>query len=116
VKILLLAGLCCMAAAPVLASETDFVYDDHGKRDPFVPMITSTGSIITDDADLSVDDLSLEGVVLDPKGNSVAVINGKIVKVGDSIGAFQIANIENDQVAVRRAEESFMLKIKKGGM
>ena len=38
-----------------------FVYDDHGKRDPFVPLVSSAGMVVTYDEDLAVNDLDCGG-------------------------------------------------------
>ena len=49
------------------------MYDDHGKRDPFLPLVSSTGMVVTYDEDLSVNDLVLEGIVADSAGNNAAL-------------------------------------------
>ena len=74
-------------ANSVYAQEA-FVYNDHGKRDPFVPLVSSAGMVVTYDEDLSVNDLVLEGIVADASGNNVAIVNGKIVKAHDQIGPY----------------------------
>lgn len=96
-------------------SEDVFVYDPHGKHDPFNPLVTSTGSVQIYDSDLTVADMTLEGILEDPGGNSAAIINGKILKVGDQIGAFQVQSILSDHVILLKDAEGFTLNIKKGG-
>ena len=56
----LISVLILFFANSVYAQEA-FVYDDHGKRDPFVPLVSSAGMVVTYDEDLSVNDLVLEG-------------------------------------------------------
>lgn len=95
--------------------EKSFAYDNHGKRDPFLPLVSSTGEVISYETNLSVSDMSLQGVLADAKGNSMAVINGKVVKTGDHIGAYEVESIEAQQVQLRKDDQQFWLKLKKGG-
>ena len=89
------------------------MYDDHGKRDPFVPLVSSAGMVVTYDEDLSVNDLVLEGIVADPSGNNAAIVNGKVVKVHDQVGPYVVENIAVDHVEFLKGTEQFILKIKK---
>jgi len=92
------------------------VYDDHGKRDPFVPLVSSAGMVVTYDEDLSVNDLVLEGIVADASGNNAALVNGKVVKVRDHIGLYVVDVIAVDHVEFLKGTEKFILKLKRGGM
>ena len=92
-----------------------FVYDDHGKRDPFVPLVSSAGIVVTYDEDLAVNDLVLEGIVADATGNNVAIVNGKVVKIHDQIGPYLVDVIALDHVVFLKGAERFILRIKKGG-
>jgi len=93
-----------------------FVYDDHGKRDPFVPLVSSAGMVVTYDEDLSVNDLVLEGIVADASGNNAAIVNGKVVKVHDQIGPYVVDTIAIDRVEFLKGADRFILKLRKGGM
>ena len=93
----------------------DFVYDDHGKHDPFWPLVTPGGAVITYDADLTINDMTLEGVLADAGGKNLAIVNGKVVKVSDWIGSYQVGTITRDHVELRKGQEQFTLKLKKGG-
>src|ERR1700691_403318 len=75
-----------------------FVYNDHGKRDPFVPLVSSSGMVVTYDEDLSVNDLVLEGIVSDASGDNVAIVNGKMVKAHDQVGPYVVEVIAEDHV------------------
>jgi len=97
-------------------AQEPFVYNDHGKRDPFVPLVSSAGMVVTYDEDLSVNDLVLEGIVADETGNNVAIVNGKLVKVNDQIGSYLVDKIAVDHVEFLKGSEKFILKLKKGGM
>ena len=94
-------------------AQESFVYDGHGKRDPFMPLVSSDGLVITYDEDLSVNDLALEGIVADASGNNAAIVNGKIVKVHDQIGPYVIDAIAADHVEFLKGTEKYILKIKR---
>jgi len=71
------------------------VYDAHGKRDPFVPLVTmstreSSGLVGVE----GVDDIAIEGIVYDPKG-SVIIVNGAVMKEGDELGNIKVLKIES---------------------
>lgn len=112
---LVIALLIFLFTNSVYAQE-NFVYNDHGKRDPFVPLVSSAGMVVTYDEDLSVNDLSLEGIVADPSGNNIAIVNGKVVKANDRIGPYVVNIIAENHVEFLKGSEKFVLRLKKGGM
>ena len=74
--------------------EERFIYDSKGKRDPFTPLITGTGSGYTGLSDVeTLNDLMLEGILWDGEGSSIAVLNGAIVKEGDVINNILVSEI-----------------------
>ena len=92
-----------------------FVYDDHGKRDPFLPLVDSNGFIITYEDNLLLTDLVLEGIILGGDDNTnLAIINGKVLKKGDKIGPFIVLNISAKSVLLGKGKRKFDLKLKKG--
>ena len=105
-----------MAAGLGYAQEQKFLYDDHAKRDPFDPLVSSAGMLVAYDADLAVNDLNLEGIVVDAKGNNAAIVNGKVVKVHDHIGPYVVDVIAVDHVEFLQGTQRFTLGLKKGGM
>ena len=80
------------------------------------PLVSSAGMLVAYDADLAVNDLNLEGIVADAKGNNVAVVNGKVVKVHDHIGPYVVDVIAFDHVEFLQGTQRFTLGLKKGGM
>jgi hypothetical protein len=104
--------LILFSANSVYAQEA-FVYNDHGKRDPFTPLVSSDGVVVTYDEDLLVNDLALEGVVADASGNNVALVNGKIVKAHDQIGPYVVDVIAIDHVEFLKGAERFIVKLKR---
>ncbi|MDE1919892.1 MAG: hypothetical protein KGJ09_00565 [Candidatus Omnitrophica bacterium] len=111
---LLILAFLFLSANSVYAQQ-NFVYDDHGKRDPFVPLVSSAGMVVTYDEDLSVNDLVLEGIVTDASGNNMAIVNGRVVRIGDQLGPYTVMAISFDQVEFSKGPRRFVLKIKNGG-
>ena len=93
--------------------EKPFTYDYKGKRDPFWPLATEHGSIINyDERDLSASDMMLTGISSGADGN-IAVINGKIVKEGDMVGAFKVEKIMSTFVVLDNGQEKSKLYLRK---
>ena len=61
----------------------------------------------------SLEDVVLEGIIWDPKGDSVAMMNGRILRRGDRIGRFEIVTITKDVVTLKAGEETFTLRFQK---
>lgn len=72
-------------------------YDPHGKRDPFTPLVTMTSK---ESSGLlgaeSPDELTIEGIVYDPKKGSVIVVNGSVLKEGEEVGKMKVVKIRPD--------------------
>lgn len=90
-----------------------FTYNDHGKRDPFWRLVTREGMIVNYDKELSVGDMFLEGIIFDPSGKSLAIINGSVVKKNDKIGLYIVTQIEKTKVLLSRGQDRFTLDLKK---
>ena len=74
-----------------LAFAEEFRYDSKGKRDPFISSEQSA-------AELGSGQLRVEGIILDPRGKSYAIVNGEIVGAGDVFAGFKVKQIEANQV------------------
>lgn len=75
------------------------VYNAHGKRDPFVPLVTfttreSSGLIGVE----GVDEILIEGIVYDPKKGSIVIMNGSVLKEGEEVGNVKVTVIKPDGV------------------
>src|SRR4051812_11985440 len=112
-KIIFLFYFLCPVFA--FADKNVFEYNEHGKHDAFWPLVSSSGTLITYDSDITANDISLEGVVVDAKGNNLAILNGKIVKAGDLVGGYTIDSISNNHVELTKGQEHLTIHIKKGG-
>ena len=93
--------------------DNPFSYDDHGQRDPFWPLVSPTGAIITYKTDLTVTDMFLEGIITDSTEENMAIINGMVVRPQDSIGLFTVEEIAENYVILKKGESSYTLRLKK---
>ena len=94
-------------------TKTAFVYEDHGKRDPFWPLVSSAGNIVNYETDFQVTDLKLEGIISAGEGQNLAIINGRIVQTNDLLGLFTVIGIGNDSVTLGKDQQTFELRLKK---
>ena len=107
--------LVLMISIAVVADESKpFVYDDHGRRDPLWRLVSPNGVILNYETEFLITDLTLEGIVGDASGENLAIINGRILKAGDTIGEFSIEKISGDSIILKKEEQKFELKLKKG--
>lgn len=80
----------------VVSADEQKMYDAHGKRDPFIPLVTTTMKSASSGI-LSVEnpeDLSVEGVVYDPSHGSIVIVNGVILKEGEELGPVKVLQIK----------------------
>lgn len=90
-----------------------FVYDDHNKRDPMLRLVNSVGAVINYESELLVTDLVLEGIIYSPDSESFAVINAKVLKVGDKVGQFTISVINQRSIVLTKGNQRFELRLSK---
>ena len=108
--------LCLLVISSVAYADDHkgFVYDEHGRRDPFSPLASPSGVLILYDSDVTATDMNLEGLVIDAKGNNLAILNGKVIKINDQIGPYTVKAIANDHVDLVKGQERLTVKLKKG--
>lgn len=97
----------------VFAQDQAFVYNDHGRRDPFWRLVTTGGVILNYDKNLVIADMTLEGISYDAGGQSMAIINGMIFKRDDRMGVYTITKIDPKKVTLVKEQETFVLELKK---
>ena len=99
VLIISAAMLMFLMSYVVFAEEQQFVYDSKGKRNPFIPLVTEDGRLVNlDKVEVPVGDVSVEGIIFDKKGRSYAIVNGKVVGIGDAIAGYEVLKIESTKV------------------
>ncbi|MGB2630125.1 MAG: hypothetical protein WBD24_00840 [Candidatus Omnitrophota bacterium] len=90
-----------------------FEYDSYGKRDPFVPLVgvAERASVSGARGILTVDDVSLQGIVIRADGKPAVIINGEILGEGDRIERLYVESIGNNVVTIKIDNERFDLKL-----
>lgn len=101
---LALLTACCGRFDFSLAFAEEFRYDSHGKRDPFV---SPAEAFSVGGHQIGHGELHLEGVIIDQKGGSYAIVNGQIVKEGELFEGFLLKKIERNQVFFEKEGEKF---------
>ena len=96
-------------------AESDFVYDAKGERNPFMPLVTSEGRLITIKSRSVTEGIALEGIIYDKISMSYAIVNGSVVKVGDFVGDYQVLKIEEKKVIFIKDGQPFEVELKKEG-
>jgi hypothetical protein len=98
----------------VTAQDQKFSYTPQGKRDPFVPLVSPAGYRINlEEEDEST--VQLEGIMYDPKGDSMVIINGELVKVGESVAGAVVSQIEPSKVIVIKDNQRMELELRGEG-
>ncbi|MBD3296543.1 MAG: hypothetical protein GF392_04180 [Candidatus Omnitrophica bacterium] len=104
---LLLVLLSQCAAEKGAAS---YVYDAHGKRDPFVPLLgVAVASPRGGGAEqiMSIEDVELEGVLVSGDGTRNVIINGEVLPEGRTVGSMTIVDIKTGSVRIKIGEQIY---------
>jgi hypothetical protein len=101
-------------SSSVLLAQEQIAYDAGNRRDPFISLVTADGRLLNLEPQ-GQQRINLEGIVFDKAGSSYAIVNSKVVEVGDTIGDYQVYKIEQERVLFLKngAEEIIELKLKK---
>lgn len=102
-------------------TEETYTYDARGKRDPFVPMVKvapppEEKKIIESLEDVvSIEDarlyVRLQGIAHDTSGKKVAILNGKMVEEGETVGHLTVKRIFKNEVTLSIDKEEYKLNI-----
>lgn len=89
-----------------------FQYDAKGRRDPFVPLVRD-GHVVTPVAGTPMPNAKpiLYGILWDPGGPSIALIDDEELGVGGTVSGYRVAEIRQDAVVLVGGEESLVLQI-----
>ena len=87
------------------------VASSQSQRDPFVPLVSESGMVLIPQ-ELDITGLNLRGIIYAGK-ESVAIVNDQVLKVGDAVGEYVIAEIRRKEVVLEKqdASEQFTLKL-----
>ncbi len=94
----------------VMATDSEFLYDAHKRRDPFIPLM-GPGAQGGDQPDVSVTSIKLEGIVVDPKQGSFIMVEGETYEEGHNIGPYLIEKIEAKRVVLKYNKERYELRL-----
>ncbi len=93
-------------------ADEQFRYDSKSARDPFVPLISEEGGVASDAYNIaSFGEVRLEGIIWDASGNSMALINGEMVKEGDMLGDMKVLKTEKDSVKLNIGQEEVVIRL-----
>ena len=95
----------------------EYIYSSKGKRDPFIPLIISkTRTSLGLQAVETIEDVKFEGVIFDPSGGSIAVLNNVIVKEGEKAYNVEVVKIYENAITIKVYNKSYTINlIEKGG-
>ena len=102
---------------PLRSPAEEYKYFGGGKRDPFMPLITSEiktslGLQVVE----SIEDVSFEGVMFDPLGTSMAMLNGEVVKAGDKAYNVEVLEIYENALTIKIYDKTYTIDlIEEGG-
>ena len=99
------------AEAPPKTREP-FVYDAKGHRDPFMALVRD-GKLIGTQKGTPPDTGKpvLYGILWDPNGQSIAMLNDTEVTVGETVGIYEVLEIRQDAVVLSAGGDPLVLKI-----
>lgn len=86
----------------LLANDAYFLYDSKNKRDPFESLLDKNVKVTDIKYLESLSQIVVEGVIVDPRNGSAAILNGNVLKVGEFIGGFRLEKVTNYEVHVSR--------------
>lgn len=117
-------GACCVTLMLLLIISTGgdagdahknaepFHYDPQGHRDPFITLVREGRRVdVPKGMNGATTKPVLYGILWDPNGNSIALINDGEAKVGDAIGGYRVVEIRQDGVVLSNGGEPVVLQI-----
>ena len=104
--------LICMVNIFAQAQDK-IVYDDKGRHDPFIALVTPDGRLINLEPPEPGSKISLQGIIYDNDGGSYAIINEEVVSVGDNIFDYSVFKIDEDKVILLKDNQPVEYKLKK---
>ncbi len=107
--IMLFMPLICLS---VSIADEDFVYDSKGKRDPFLSLIDRRVKLTDVELLASIDDVRVDGVILDRDRGASAIVNDSIIKIGEFVGGFKLVEVSQYEVVLLRDGQSYTIEFR----
>ena len=114
---IILAGTVFFLFLPLLPLYgAQYKYYSKGKRDPFIPLVTGEvrsglGLAAVED----VDDVRFEGVIYDPNGESMVVLNDEVLKEGAKKYNVEVMKINKNSVMIKAHDRVHTIKLVEEG-
>lgn len=105
--------ICFLICVSGVFAQEEIIYDDKGRRDPFIVLVTPDGRLINLEPPEPGSNIVVEGVIYDEDGSSYAIINDEIVSVGDYIFDYAVFKIDEDKVILLKDNQPVEYKLKK---
>jgi len=96
-------------------AQSEYIYNAKGKRDPLIPLLTPQGVLLKldNDEETVTGKLKIEGIIYDKNGNSYAIVEGKVVRVGDFTDqGYRVLKIEDNKVVFMKDGEPLEIYLK----
>jgi type II secretory pathway component PulC len=112
-KIILICGLIMLILMGwySYAAEKTFQYDSKGRRDPFIPLVGKGVKLLIPQGVKSIEGIILEGIIFDSQGDSLAIINGEIIKENEVISGFILKKIEKNSIILTRNGKNYTVNL-----
>lgn len=111
----ILMGALLLAAAPVARAEPPrkqpFQYNPAGRRDPFVSLLLNDRLVGSSSMPRDTTKPTLYGILWDPGGQSIALIDDLEAKVGDTVRGYKVKTITRDEVVLEAEGQTVVLQI-----
>ncbi len=91
--------------AMVLFAYAEIVYNNNGSRDPFIPLVTPDGRLVSLEASDSNATIVLEGISYDKEKDSYVIINSEVLTIGDHVLGCTVFKIYEDRVILLQDKE-----------
>lgn len=110
--VLVLLNLVFLSNLSWAQIEPVFTYDDKNKRDPFLPLVDQNGRyLLPSELFYSSGALELTGILWDTQGNSSALLNNKVVKVGEVVSGYHVKIITKNSVTVFKDNKEYKIML-----
>ena len=85
-------------------------YDDGGRRNPFIALVTSDGRLLVEIEEESFR-LVVEGIITDDDADAYALVTGTVVRVGDVVGGYEVVGINRNAVTFTKDGETIAVEL-----